>query len=121
MDLGVIPWRATRYAGVSVHFYASDRASGRVLALIRMEPGCGYPRHRHRGAEEVVVLQGGYEDELGRYGAGDFVRYEDGSEHGPVGLATNGAAACVLLALAHEGVSLLGAPLLNPPPGNGSA
>jgi anti-sigma factor ChrR (cupin superfamily) len=108
MDLAAIPWRTTRYDGVSVHFYASDRGSGRVLALIRMEPGCGYPRHRHRGTEEVLVLQGAYEDERGCYTTGQFVSYEDGSEHGPKGAGAAGTAPCVLLALAHEGIHLLG-------------
>jgi anti-sigma factor ChrR (cupin superfamily) len=107
MDLTAIPWRTTRHAGVAVHFYASDRRTGRVLALIRMEPGRGYPRHRHRGAEQVLVLQGGYRDERGSHTAGSFVHYEDGSAHGPVAL--EGPEPCVLLALAHEGITLLGA------------
>lgn len=104
MDLGAVPWRTTRYPGVGIHFYASERATGRVLALIRMEPGHGYPRHTHRGVEAVLVLQGGYRDERGVHRAGEFVQYEDGSTHGPVALAGNEA--CVLLALAHEGVLL---------------
>lgn len=106
MDLAAIPWRATRYPGVAVHFYASDAASGRVLALIRMDPGRGYPRHRHRGTERVLVLQGGYRDELGEHTSGTFVDYRDGSEHGPCALP--GSTPCVLLALAHEGIQLLG-------------
>lgn len=106
VDLGAIPWRTTRYPGVRVHFYASDRASGRVVALIAMEPGCGYPRHRHQGAEEVLVLQGGYRDGLGEYRAGAFVRHDDGSVHAPVALADGPT--CVLLAVAHEGIALLG-------------
>ncbi|MBZ0153192.1 MAG: cupin domain-containing protein [Planctomycetes bacterium] len=105
MDLSQVPWRATRYPGVDVHFYASDRQRGRVLALIRMAPGCGYPAHRHRGEEHVLVLQGGYRDEAGEHMAGQFVRYEDRSEHAPVAIA--GDRACVLLALAQEGVALL--------------
>jgi anti-sigma factor ChrR (cupin superfamily) len=109
MDLDAVPWRTTRYPGVAVHFYCSDRATGRVLALIRMEPGCGYPRHRHRGPEHVLVLQGGYSDERGEHRKSSFVRYEDGSMHEPEALA--GAEACVLLALANEGVQLLAPPL----------
>ena len=105
MDLDAVPWRTTRYPGVAVHFYSSDRATGRVLALIRMEPGRGYPRHRHRGPEHVLVLQGGYADERGGHRAGSFVRYEDGSSHAPI--AVPGTDACVLLALAYEGVELL--------------
>lgn len=108
MDLTAIPWRTTRYPGVAVHFYASDRGSGRVLALIRMDPGCGYPEHRHHGPEHVLVLQGGYRDERGRYVKGQFVQHEDGSIHSPIALDNDGAPPCVLLALAHEGIKLLG-------------
>lgn len=91
---------------MAVHFYASDPRTGRVVALIRMEPGCGYPQHRHRGDEDVRVLQGGYRDERGEHTAGSFAHYETGSYHGPVALPTGPA--CVLLAVAHEGVELLG-------------
>lgn len=108
MDLAAIPWRTTRYPGIAIHFYATDKRTGRVLALIRMDPGCGYPEHRHRGEEHVLVLQGGYRDERGEHRAGSFVVYEDRSVHEPIALAGAGAPACVLLALAHEGVALLG-------------
>jgi len=104
MDLAAIPWRTTRYPGVRVHFYCSDEGSGRVVALIAMAAGCGYPRHRHRGAEEVFVVQGGYRDEFGDHVAGQRRRYEDGSAHAPVALAGE---ECVLLAVAHEGIALL--------------
>ena len=104
MDLSAIPWRQTRYDGVRVHFYASDKQTGRVVALIAMAPGCGYPRHRHKGPEEVLVLRGGYADERGEYTAGRFVTYEDGSVHSPRALA--GDETCVLLAVAHEGILL---------------
>jgi anti-sigma factor ChrR (cupin superfamily) len=108
MNLAAIPWRTTRHAGVGIWFYASDERTGRTVALIRMDPGCGYPRHRHRGAEEVFVVQGGYRDEFGEHRAGAFVRYEDGTDHAPVALGAPGDAACVLLAVAHEGIALLG-------------
>jgi len=105
MDLSAIPWRTTRYPGVRVHFYRSDRDTGRVVALIAMAEGCGYPRHRHRGTEEVLVVHGGYLDERGEHRAGDYVRYEDGTSHAPVALP---GAECVLFAVAHEGIALLG-------------
>ena len=108
MQLDTIPWQSTRYPGIAVHFYASDQRTKRVLALIRMDPGCGYPPHRHRGTEEVLVLQGGYEDELGSYRQGKRVCYEAGTEHGPRATGIPGGEPCVLLALAHEGIKLLG-------------
>jgi anti-sigma factor ChrR (cupin superfamily) len=104
MDLSAIPFRQTRHEGVRIHFYASDEQSGRVVALIAMAPGCGYPRHRHRGGEEVLVLQGGYADERGEHLAGANVRYQDGSAHAPKALPGE---TCVLLAVAHEGIELL--------------
>jgi len=107
MDLDAIPWQTTRYEGIAVHFYQSDERSRRVLALIRMEPGCGYPPHKHRQEEEVLVLSGGYRDELGEYVRGQVVRYEAGTEHGPTATGEPGAEPCVLLALAHEGIKLL--------------
>jgi anti-sigma factor ChrR (cupin superfamily) len=105
MDWSQIPWRTTRYEGVRVHFYASDKASGRVVALIGMQPGRGYPAHRHKGPEEVLVLQGGYRDAMGEHVQGAFVRYEDGTAHAPV--AIDGDAECILFAVAHEGIALL--------------
>ncbi|HEB53738.1 MAG TPA: cupin domain-containing protein [bacterium] len=108
MQLDTIPWRPTRYPGVAVHFYSSDERSKRVLALIRMAPGSGYPAHRHTGPEEVLVVRGGYEDELGHYRRGELVRYEAGTEHAPRATGESGGEPCVLLALAHEGVKLLG-------------
>ncbi|MFY9345228.1 MAG: cupin domain-containing protein [Planctomycetota bacterium] len=108
MDLTAIPWQSTRYPGVAIHFYATDRQSRRALVLIRMEPGCGYPRHRHHGEEHLLVVQGCYRDERGEHRAGGFAIYPDGSEHAPVATSEPGAVPCVLLALAHEGIVLLG-------------
>ena len=108
MDLTAIPWRTTRYPGIAIHFSASDKATGRVRAMIRMDPGCGYPEHRHRAEEHVLVVQGGYRDARGEHRAGDFVRYDARSCHAPVATGDAGDPACVLLALAHEGITLLG-------------
>ncbi|MCR9245337.1 MAG: cupin domain-containing protein [bacterium] len=111
MDLDSIPWRKTRYTGMDVHFYSTDRdrgesGQGRVVALIRMQPGCGYPRHRHRGTEEVLVLRGGYRDEFGEHRAGAFVTYDGGTIHTPVAV-DDCDEACVLLAIAREGIKLV--------------
>lgn len=105
MDLQAIPWRETRYPGVRIHFYASDRASGRVVALIAMDPGCGYPRHLHRDTEDILVLQGGYADEFGSYTRGTSAHYGRGTCHSPVALASGPT--CVLLTAATEGIELL--------------
>lgn len=84
--------------------------------LVRMEPGRAYAAHRHVGVEEVIVLAGGYEDARGRHLAGEYVRYEPGSVPAPRALGEAGVPigptnpACVLLAIAREGVELLEEP-----------
>ena len=103
-DLDQIPFEATRYPGVSIHFYRSDRGSGHAAVMIRMEPGCGYPAHRHVGIEEVLVLQGGFEDGTGIWRAGEYARFEPGSSHAPVAL--DDGTACVFFAIAQKGIEL---------------
>lgn len=73
--------------------------------LIRMQPGCGYPAHRHTGVEEVLILQGGYRDQSGEHRAGEYVVNEAGSSHHPVAL--DGAEDCIMVAFAHGGIRLL--------------
>jgi putative transcriptional regulator len=103
MDVSRIRFEPTRHGGLSICYLHRD-ASGGGAVFIRMEPGCGYPAHRHRGVEQLVVLQGGYRDERGEHREGDYVRYEDGSQHRPVAL---GEGACVLFATVERGIELL--------------
>ena len=55
----------------------------RVL-LLKLEPGRGLPRHRHVADEYTVVLQGGYTDNTGNYGVGDFAVGPGPQEHRPI-------------------------------------
>jgi len=106
LDLAAIPWKATRHRGVFLHFLHSDSRSGQATVLIRMEPGAAYPGHRHLGDEELLILQGGYEDERGRHREGDYVRYEKGSVHHPR-CPADSREACVFFAVAHEGIQTI--------------
>jgi len=120
VDTEDVDWQPTRSPGVHWHVLFSanpDETSGRRKAsdstvLIRMDPGCGYPPHRHLDVEEVLVLQGGFEDAFGRHGVGDYVRYESGTVHAPVasGDARSpvgpGNPACVLFAIARGGIEI---------------
>jgi len=104
-DPRAVDWPSSRRAGIHVKVLWSDETSGDAAVLIRMDPGCEYPRHRHVGDEEVFVLQGGFRDERGEYAAGDFRRFEAGSIHEPVAL--EGEWPCVLFSVAHGGIELL--------------
>ncbi len=99
-----LPWRETRIGGIAWVDLAPESAGSARTVLIRMDPGCGYPRHRHLGPEDVLVLAGGYTDDDGRVlEAGDFIRYPEGSEHAPTANGVVGDPPCVLFAVAHGG------------------
>ena len=117
--LEALPWRPTHYEGIewldlaaaSEGARGGDSSTGSQTVLIRMAPGCGYPRHRHLGPEDVLVLAGGYSDEDGRtFEAGQFVRYAAGSEHSPTALGSRNESSepCILFAVAHGGTQVVG-------------
>jgi putative transcriptional regulator len=53
-------------------------------SLLRLAPGEGLPAHRHVADEYTVVLQGGYTDNTGNYGVGDFAVGPGSHEHEPI-------------------------------------
>jgi anti-sigma factor ChrR (cupin superfamily) len=103
-DLEAIAWKRTRHQGIALFFYAPATPTTDGVVLIRMEPGCHYPAHKHVGIEDVLVLQGQFTDERGTHRAGEFVRYEAGSVHKPE--VPEGSGVCVLFAIAREGILL---------------
>lgn len=118
-DLDALPWQGTRVEGIAwiplrlaAEAESGARRSG-ASVLIRMDPGCGYEPHRHVGTEDVLVLRGGYRDELGTYQGGEHIHYAAGSEHAPVALGDPERPegpdnpACVLFAVVPEGIELL--------------
>ena len=54
------------------------------VSLLRLESGRGLPEHKHAGYEYTVVLQGGYTDETGSYGVGDFAVGPGTVRHEPI-------------------------------------
>ena len=124
LDPDRLDWSSTRSPGISLvllHPGPAELERARAehgtavegAVLIRMDPGHGYPAHRHLGVEEVLVLSGGYRDEQGVYEAGTYVRYEPGSQHTPVALGDRALPhgrenpACVLFATARAGIELI--------------
>jgi putative transcriptional regulator len=55
-----------------------------IVRLLKLEPGQGLPLHRHVASEYTVVLQGGYTDNTGNYGVGDFAVGPGAQAHRPV-------------------------------------
>ena len=72
-----LAWRPFR-DGVEI---APILAGEPAVALLRYAPGSGVPRHRHRGLETILVLEGEQSDERGRYPAGSLVLNPEGTIH----------------------------------------
>ncbi|MCP9868715.1 cupin domain-containing protein, partial [Cyanobium sp. Cruz-8D1] len=52
-------------------------------ALVRWAPGTAFQPHSHPGGEEIVVLDGVFQDEQGSYPGGSWLRNPAGSAHQP--------------------------------------
>lgn len=55
----------------------------RHAAIVRWAPKTKFNPHRHYGGEEILVLEGVFEDEYGRYPAGTWMRSPHMSAHHP--------------------------------------
>jgi putative transcriptional regulator len=56
----------------------------RETSLLHIKAGGAVPRHRHRGDEITVVLQGSFSDQEDKYNIGDFIVRTHGEIHRPV-------------------------------------
>lgn len=55
----------------------------RATSIVRYAPGSHFARHGHPGGEEFLVLEGTFQDEMGNYPAGSYIRNPPGSGHAP--------------------------------------
>lgn len=79
-----LPWLASPLAGVERRLlYRLGGEQARATSLVRYQPGSHFSAHEHGGGEEILVLEGVFEDEHGRYPAGSYLRNPPGSQHAP--------------------------------------
>ncbi|MBD2461899.1 cupin domain-containing protein [Oscillatoria sp. FACHB-1407] len=81
VDTARSPWLPGLVEGLQVmplHSFGSEQ-----VALVKWAPGTHFQPHRHWGGEEIFVLKGVFEDELGRYPKGTWIRNPSGSMHTP--------------------------------------
>ncbi|PIW27783.1 MAG: cupin [Rhodospirillales bacterium CG15_BIG_FIL_POST_REV_8_21_14_020_66_15] len=81
IDANNTPWLPGLVGGLSVmplHQFGHEN-----VALVKWEPGTVFNRHGHWGGEEILVLDGVFEDEHGRYPKGTWIRSPHGSPHTP--------------------------------------
>ncbi|WFU49592.1 cupin domain-containing protein [Sinorhizobium terangae] len=55
----------------------------RATSIVRYAQGSAFPRHIHSGGEEILVLEGVFQDEHGDYPAGCYFRNPPGTSHIP--------------------------------------
>jgi anti-sigma factor ChrR (cupin superfamily) len=61
-----------------LHAFGSEH-----VALVRWAPGTQFQPHSHPGGEEILVLEGVFQDEHGNYPVGSWLRNPPGSVHRP--------------------------------------
>jgi putative transcriptional regulator len=87
LDAPTLPLDLESYAwdeplpGVRFCTLEEDASRGVRKVLVWAMPGARYPRHRHLGEEDILVLAGHLRDERGTYGPGDICRSETGTDH----------------------------------------
>ena len=78
------PWVSSPTPGVErrMLFRIGDEKA-RATSIVRYAPDSHFPAHGHPGGEEILVLDGVFQDESGDYPAGSYMRNPPGSGHRP--------------------------------------
>jgi hypothetical protein len=63
--------------------YREGDEVARATSIVRYAPGSAFPEHAHDGGEEILVLEGVFQDEHGDYPAGSYFRNPPGTAHSP--------------------------------------
>ena len=84
MNTDVSDWVETAAGGVRRKMI--ERLGGevaRATTVVSFEPNASFPRHRHVGGEEFIVLEGAWFDDWATQPAMTYVRNYIGSQHTP--------------------------------------
>ena len=77
-------WVASPSAGVDRRMlFRVGGEVARATSVVRYAQGSAFPRHTHGGGEEILVLEGVFQDEHGDYPAGTYFRNPPGTSHVP--------------------------------------
>jgi putative transcriptional regulator len=105
-------WRWMPAGFRALRIPCGDDNSGRVW-LMKAPPGRGPFHHNHAQDEWTVVLEGGFSDESGTYGVGDFGYAAAGDAHHPIAEPGEGCV-CLILVRATPVYSTLPGRILAP-------
>ena len=79
-----LPWMPSPVPGVERRML--DRLGdeiARATTIVRFAPRSRFPAHVHKGGEEILVLDGVFQDESGDFPAGSYIRNPPESRHTP--------------------------------------
>lgn len=80
-----LTWYPTAYPGISFGCFESDQnvQEHPVTMLTRFAPKGYFPFHGHPGGEEILVLEGNFQDETGVHTPGTYMLNPEGFVHRP--------------------------------------
>jgi quercetin dioxygenase-like cupin family protein len=79
-----LDWVAGPVPGVDRRMlYRVGGEVARATSIVRYAPHSAFPRHSHGGGEEILVIQGVFQDEHGDYPTGSYFRNPPGTSHVP--------------------------------------
>ena len=96
-----VPWRR-RLPGLKEYSLDMD---GCEVSLMWIRPGRALPAHTHKGMELILVLDGAFQDERGRFGPGDISIADETVDHRPVAEKDR---PCIAFAVSDGPVTLTG-------------
>ncbi|MET3854551.1 ChrR family anti-sigma-E factor [Rhizobium sp. OAE497] len=79
-DADTVPWK-TKLPGFKEYSVDID---GCEVSLMWIRPGRALPAHTHKGMELILILDGAFVDERGRFGPGDISVADETLNHRPV-------------------------------------
>jgi len=98
LENGIESARWRPMAPGAAHAVLKPGRGGGALHLLKFAPGMKIPTHTHRDVELTLVLDGAYEDEIGRYATGDLADLDSEITHAPRAI---GATPCICLVAAN--------------------
>jgi anti-sigma factor ChrR (cupin superfamily) len=84
VQAGHLAWIPSPAVGVDRKMlYRVGGEVARATSLVRYAPGSAFPAHVHSGGEEILVLEGIFQDEHDDFPAGSYFRNPPGTSHSP--------------------------------------
>lgn len=98
-------WRSVPLSRAQFSVLHHDPATATTLLTLRLGAGRRLAMHEHEGPEDLVVLEGGFEDAQGHFAVGDWQLNAAGTRHSPL---VDDDGICWIIARIERGVRFTG-------------